>query len=88
MEMLCAFGHPVQHMSQHHATMRYGFAAVVLESAGHVGYSQLLKPRWLSIISYPTRAHGIIVKYIDLLISWVNRPQLLDEMKVYLKCGL
>ena len=27
-------------------------------------------PRWLSIISYPTRAHGIIVKYLTL--SLVN----------------
>ena len=35
------------------------FALVEYETC----YSQLYAPRWLFIISYPTRAHGIIVTY-------------------------
>ena len=54
-----------------------------------VGYEMIIvnsAPRWLTIISYPTRARGIIVKYTPLLTlskhkgeNVHNNPQ---EMKI------
>ena len=36
------------------------------------GYSQLASPRWLFTISYPTRAHGVIVNYYYHLLHYLS----------------